>query len=189
MYPYINTLEYLPLISKKSNFFSGYDLTVLTISLCSILLNESQPVVVVNVITLIVKLLRKEVGYIETGAINRKEEIAKIMKCARKKKKYVTPDASFKKSIEMLESPWKREDKFAHFRKIVETMRGSNKNAYDLIVEALEPEAKEGLGEIFGISCVGNTIRKTIKVRKDVFNKDADFGNKRDREMKDEDEV
>lgn len=88
-----------------------------------------------------------------------------------KKKKIITPNASFLKSITKLNSPWKNEEKFSHFRTVIETMRNNNKGAYDSLISILPEEAKTGLGQLYGLTSVGKEIRKTIKVRKDVFNK------------------
>lgn len=64
---------------------------------------------------------------------------------------------------------------FRVFRATVGNMRANNKAVFDALVETLSEEVRNGLNDIVGLSCVNNTIRKTLKVRRDVFNKETNL--------------
>lgn len=99
-------------------------------ALCSMLVTEGDPNVVIEAIALAVRQLQMEV---EDSKAPKKYIPAK----KGKKRKMITPNASFLKSVDKLQSPWKLEDKFAKFRQTIETMRTNNKAAYDLLIAAL----------------------------------------------------
>lgn len=92
-----------------------------------------------------------------------------MKKTSKKRKKQIDPDLSFKKSIDNLRSPWKKLDKYSHFRETLASMKKNNEGAYNALLSMLNQEATEKLRVVLAFSSVNNSLRKVLRVRKDVF--------------------
>lgn len=164
LYPSVNTSDVFVAISQLNNSFMDYDRTVLTIGACTAIMNSTDPATVSQLLNLLVEVLHKEIDN-----KNGKQHLDLMKKTSKKRKKQIDPDLSFKKSVDSLKSPWKRLDKFSHFRETLANMKKSNEGAYNALISLLSHETTEKLRQVLGCSNVDNTVRKILRVRKDVF--------------------